>query len=195
MELEELKIELKKYLNQDEKRYAHSIGVMKMCEKLAKIYGANVGEAKKVGLMHDLAKKMKEEESIKYIKENKIKVDKIELKIPKILHGKIAADICRKEYDFTDEMCNAIAVHSSGTENMTLLAKILYISDKIDETRTYADVEYYRNIAYKDIDEAIIKIIDYNITKFVNERKVFYEEIVRTRNYLLLEKEKREDQC
>ena len=85
-------------------------------------------------------------------------------------------------------MCNAIAVHSSGTENMTLLAKILYVSDKIDETRTYADVEYYRNIAYKDIDEAIIKIIDYNITKFVNERKVFYEEIVRTRNYLLLEK-------
>ena len=52
-------------------------------------------------------------------------------------------------------MCNAIAVHSSGTENMTLLAKILYVSDKIDETRTYADVEYYRNIAYKDIDEAI----------------------------------------
>ena len=41
----------------------------------------------------------------------------------------------------------------------------------------------------------LLKIIDYNITKFVNERKVFYEEIVRTRNYLLLEKEKREDQC
>ena len=51
MEIEDLKKELKKYLKDDEKRYLHSIGVMKMAQELAKKYGADVERAGKTGLM------------------------------------------------------------------------------------------------------------------------------------------------
>ena len=54
-DLELLKEEIKEKLT--EKRYAHSIGVMNMCEKLAIKYGGDVKRAKLIGLVHDMAKK------------------------------------------------------------------------------------------------------------------------------------------
>ena len=157
MEIEDLKKELKKYLKDDEKRYLHSIGVMKMSQELAKKYGA----------ASDLEKNMVE-----------------------ILHGKIAADICRKKYNFDDEMCDAIANHTTGKENMTLLQKIIFVADKIDETRTYSDVEYYRNLASEDLNKAILEIINYVIKDKIESDKPILEQSIKTRNYILFENEK-----
>ena len=61
-----------------EKRYIHSIGVMKQAEYLAKKYGQDVEIAKAVGIAHDIAKELTEEEKIKYVEENKIEIDEIE---------------------------------------------------------------------------------------------------------------------
>ena len=43
-----------------------------MCEKLAERYGEDPKRAMAVGLAHDMAKEMPEEEKMKYVKENKI---------------------------------------------------------------------------------------------------------------------------
>ena len=76
MEIEDLKKELKKYLKDDEKRYLHSIGVMKMSQELAKKYGADIERAVKAGLMHDMAKRMSKEEKLQYVEENNIEAKK-----------------------------------------------------------------------------------------------------------------------
>ena len=106
------------------------------------------------------------------------------------LHGKIAADICKKKYDFDDEMCDAIANHTTGKENMTLLQKIIFVADKIDETRTYSDVKYYRNLASEDLNKAILEIINYVIKDKIESDKPILEQSIKTRNYILLENEK-----
>ena len=41
-----------------EKRYMHSVGVMRKAEQLAKKYGIDVNKAKLAGLAHDIAKEM-----------------------------------------------------------------------------------------------------------------------------------------
>ena len=91
--------------------------------------------------MHDMAKEMTDEEMLDYVKKNKIRITETEKAIPQILHGKIAADMAKKKYDFDDEMCTAIACHTTGKENMTLLQKILFVADKTDETRSYESAE------------------------------------------------------
>lgn len=192
MDIESLKKELKSYLIDDEKRYNHCIGVMKMSGELAKIYGVDVGKAEKCGLMHDMAKRMKEEELIKYCEDNNIEISNIERLIPKILHGKVGGDICYKKYDFDEEMKNSIVYHTTGRPNMSILEQIVYVADKIDETRTYSDVEYYRDLARKDIDEATIEILDFGISDFVKKRKIFSPVTVETRNCFLNKKAKEE---
>lgn len=183
-DIEFLKEELKQKVN--EKRYMHSLGVMKMCEKLAKIYDGDIERAKLVGLMHDLAKDMSNEDKLSYVVENNIFCTDVEKRIIDILHGKISADICKKKYGFDDEMCMAISVHTSGKEDMTLLQKILFVADKTDETRKYDSAEELRNIAYIDLDKAIIKNIDDTLGIIIQGNKLMTEDSIKTRNYLLM---------
>lgn len=187
-DIEKLKEDLKIVLS--DSRYNHSISVMNMCEALASKYNVNVKKAKLVGLMHDMAKDMTKEEKIQYVKNNNIECSLIEEKIVEILHGKIAADICKKRYQFDKEMCTAIKYHTTGKENMTLLEKILFIADKIDETRNYEGVEDLRELAFEDLDKAILKNIDDTLIINIQKNRLILEESIKTRNNLLLSSEK-----
>ncbi len=187
-DIEKLKEDLKIVLS--DSRYNHSISVMNMCEALASKYNVNVKKAKLVGLMHDMAKDMTKEEKIQYVKNNNIECSLIEEKIVEILHGKIAADICKKRYQFDEEMCTAIKYHTTGKENMTLLEKILFIADKIDETRNYEGVEDLRELAFEDLDKAILKNIDDTLIINIQKNRLILEESIKTRNNLLLSSEK-----
>ena len=187
-DIEKLKEDLKIVLS--DSRYNHSISVMNMCEALASKYSANVKKAKLIGLMHDMAKDMTKEEKMQYVKNNNIECSLIEEKIVEILHGKIAADICKKRYQFDKEMCTAIKYHTTGKENMTLLEKILFIADKIDETRNYEGVEELRKLAFEDLDKAILKNINDTLIINIQKNKLILEESIKTRNNLLLSSEK-----
>ena len=188
MEIEELKEELKKYLKSD--RYEHSLCVMEMSEKLAQKYRVNKTKVMKSALMHDLAKEMPFDELKKYTKENHIYVSRMELMLGVTLHGKVAADICRKKYKFEKEMCMAISNHTTGRPNMTMFEKIVFIADKIDETRQYEGIEELRNLAFENIDKAIIKNIDSTTILNLQKGRPILEESIKTRNYLLINKNK-----
>lgn len=186
-DIEVLKEELKKEIS--EPRYYHSICVMNMSELLAKKYKADVEKAKLIGLMHDIAKEMTKNEKLNYVKQNNIECSIIEEKIVEILHGKIAADICKKRFGFDEEMCTAIKYHTTGKENMTLLEKILFIADKIDESRKYDGVEELRKLAFENIDKAILKSINDTLVINIGKNNLILEESIKTRNNLLLNSE------
>ena len=154
-----------------EKRYIHSIGVMKQAEYLAKEYGQDVEIAKAVGIAHDIAKELTEEEKIKYVEENKIEIDEIEKINIGLLHAKIGADICKKKYNFTEEMQNAIKYHTTGNENMDTLAKIIFVADKTEENRKYDDLQTVQKLADEDLDKCILYILDYMLVDNVKKQK------------------------
>lgn len=172
--------------NLSEKRFKHSVGVMNMCEKLAKIYDADVEKAKKIGIVHDMAKEMTNEELLNYIDENNLKLTQEERTMTYLFHGIVAADIAKKKFSFDREMELAVAYHTTSKPAMTILQKILFVSDKIEENRTYSDVEYYRNLAYNDIDECILKILDYQIKNDIETNRTIPQKSIESRNYILI---------
>lgn len=170
-----------------EKRYIHSIGVMKQAEYLAKKYGQDVEIAKAVGIAHDIAKELTEEEKIKYVEENKIKIDEIEKINIGLLHAKIGADICKKKYNFTEEMQNAIKYHTTGNENMDTLAKIIFVADKTEENRKYDDLQTVQKLADEDLDKCILYILDYMLVDNVKKQKLIHPDSIKIRNKILIE--------
>lgn len=170
-----------------EKRYIHSIGVMKQAEYLAKKYGQDVEIAKAVGIAHDIAKELTEEEKIKYVEENKIEIDEIEKINIGLLHAKIGADICKKKYNFTEEMQNAIKYHTTGNENMDTLAKIIFVADKTEENRKYDDLQTVQKLADEDLDKCILYILDYMLVDNVKKQKTIHPDSINIRNKILLE--------
>ena len=174
-----------------EKRYKHSLGVMKKAEELAMIYGVDINIAKLVGLAHDIGKEFSDEEMLKYAKENNIQVDNVEAVNVGLLHAKIGADICKKKYNFTIEMQNAIKYHTVGNENMDLLAKIIFVADKTEEGRNYKDeakneqLQKVRELSKKNLDEALLYEIDSSLIYTIQKHKLVHTDSILTRNKLL----------
>lgn len=186
--IERIKNDLKENLT--EYRYIHSLGVMEMAEELATIYNVDVESTRLAGLLHDIAKEMTEEESLKYVAENGIAIDDIEKINVSILHGKIGADIAKKKYGVNEQIQKAIQYHTETNPNMDTLAKIIYVSDKIEKNRKSEkfDLEYERNLAKEDIDAAVLFIIDASIKKVIKKGKLLHPTIVETRNKIIMNK-------
>lgn len=183
--IEKIETDLKEILS--EKRYNHSISVMNMAEELARIYGVDVVDAKIAGLLHDNAKEISEEEMLKYAEKNNIEVTEFEMLNAKILHGKIGADIARKKYGISEQIAKAIEYHTTTNPEMDILAKIIYISDKIELTRKIEafDLDAERKLAKEDLDKTLLLIID-NTTKYlIDNNKMIAVESIETRNKLL----------
>ena len=190
--------ELLRKINQDiqrelsEKRYNHSIGVMKKAEELAKLYKVNINKAKLVGLAHDIGKELSKEDKLKYVKENNIEIDRIEKINVGLLHGKIGADICKKRYDFTEDMQDAIKFHTTGNKDMDLLAKIIFVADKIEEGRKYKDknkmqeLELIREAAKENLDEAMLGLIDSSLIYTMQKKNLIHPDSMSTRNQLII---------
>ena len=186
MEYEEIENDVKSVLS--EYRFTHSLGVVKKAVELAKIYGVQEETAKKVGIAHDIAKEMTDEEMLEYVKNNNIEIDEIETVKPSLLHGKIGADIAAKKYGFTEDMVNAIKWHTTGRENMSMLEEIIYVADKTEENRkgTRFNLEKSRELSTQNIDETLIFLMNEFITYNVKNEWLIHPETIIARNDLLL---------
>lgn len=187
--LQKINQDIKKELS--EKRYNHSVGVMKKAEELAKIYNVDTNKAKLVGLAHDIGKELSKEEKLQYAKDNNIEIDEIEKVNVGLLHGKIGADICKKRYGFTRDLQDAIKYHTTGNKNMDLLAKIIFVADKIEDGRNYKneqkmqDLEKMRKIAKENIDEAVLYSIDASLVFTIQKKELIHPDSIATRNAIL----------
>lgn len=186
MEYKEIEANVKKILS--EYRFTHSVGVAKKAVELAKIYGVDEEIAKKIGIAHDVAKEMTDEEMIEYAKANNIRIDEIETVKPSLLHGKIGADIAAKKFGFTQDMINAIKWHTTGRKNMSMLEKIIYVADKTEENRkgTRFNLEKSRELSIQNIDKALIFLMNEFITYNVINEWLIHPETIDARNDLLL---------
>ena len=152
----------------------------------------NVEENRNTYVYYEIAgifvKELSKEEKVKYCRDNKIPIDEIELENPGLLHGKIAADMAKKEYNLPKEAQDAIIYHTTGRANMTIYDKILFVADSTSIDRKYENTDYFRHIAKKDLDEACIEILKFTIKDRVDEEKLLHINSVYALNYLLKEK-------
>ena len=180
IEYEKLHEEVKAKLS--EKRFKHSEGVVKRAIEYAQIYGVNENTVKLCAIAHDIAKELTQEEIDKYAKKYNIIFDEIEKINKDLIHAKVGAYICMNEYNFSEEMFNAVRYHTTGKANMSTLEKIIYLADSTEENRKY-DSTYYVEIIKKDIDSGIIEMCKYVINKLVEKNKIIHPDSIECYNY------------
>ena len=88
-----------------------------------------------------------------------IEIDDVERQHLTLLHGKIAAHICKTKYGLSDELVDAIKYHTTGKAAMTTLEKIVFLADYIEPNRTQPGVEEIRELATKDLDVAVAQTL------------------------------------
>lgn len=182
IEYEKLYNEVKNRLS--EKRFKHSESVVKRAIEYAQIYNVDVETVKLVAIAHDIAKELTNEEVNKYVQKYNISLDNIEKINKDLIHAKIGAYICKNEYNFTDDMINAIKYHTTGRANMSILEKIIYLADATEETRKYCPSNYV-DIVKKDIDQGMIEICKWVINRLLENNKVIHLDSIDCYNYYI----------
>lgn len=171
-----------------EKRFLHSQGVAKRAVELAYIYGEDIEKARKIGIAHDIAKEMPKEEALIYAKENGIVFDEIEEKEPGLWHSKLGADIAVKKFGFTPDMAEAITYHTTGSTNMNVMDKIIYVADKTDETRDIINREEAVKISNNNLDEGVLYIAKFVIPYSLKKDSLIHPDTVNLINQLIIKK-------
>lgn len=150
---------LKKHL--DQSRFQHTLGVTYTAAALAMVYDCDLNEVQTAGLLHDCAKCISDRKKIKLCRKNNIKISDYERRNPFMLHPKLGVLIATEEFQVQDPaILNSILWHTTGKPDMTLLEKIIYISDYIEPGRDRApNLEMIRKTAFRDLDECMFLIL------------------------------------
>lgn len=171
-----------------EKRYIHSVNVSNTASELAEYYGCDAAKARAAGLVHDCARELEIPQLIVCLSEEGIEADDLTLQVKELLHGPAAVNICRRIYGIEDlEILNAVRYHTTGRENMTLLEKIIYLSDFIEPGRCFEGVEELRRLAFENLDKALLAAFDSSIRYIILKNELIHINTVLSRNYLINE--------
>ena len=147
-------------------RLNHVYGVKNIALKLGKIYGVDLEKIRIVALLHDLTKYESEAFHEKWIR-NYYDESIIQDYSAPLYHGFSAAAVAKEVYHVNDEDClRAIESHTVGRPKMSLLEKIIFISDYIEPNRMYPSCVKAREIAFNNIDLAIYEAINDSITLY-----------------------------
>lgn len=132
MDVENIEEYLKKNLTRH--RFKHCLNVAKACAKLARKFSMDPNRAFLAGLAHDSAKNKTDEEQIAFCKNgNSIEYFADIVKYaPQLLHSYNSATIAKDVFGIKDkEILKAIANHTLGDIDMSILEKIVYVGDAL----------------------------------------------------------------
>lgn len=160
--------------------YYHTVGTLNYAKKLSNLYMS--AEDKKAHyrlyvscILHDYGRIFSHEELVKIAKDNHLKVKIFELNLPPILHGFVSDYLVSRDFGLRDKkILRAIKYHTIGYCNMSIEDKILFISDKIEETRNYDGIEELRKLSFGDINSCLVEVYKNTIIYVIKENKLLH---------------------
>ena len=170
-----------------ERRLNHSLSVSKCAVKLSEIYKCDKEKAKIAGLVHDCAKYFTNEQIEDCVKNFNIQLDALEENNIALSHSIVGSYVAREVFDIDDEeILNAVKYHTTGKENMSLLEKIIYMADLVEEGRKFPKVEELRELTFNGkLDEALLLSFNNTIKFVIDNEQLIHPRTVSARNYIL----------
>ena len=185
-----------------EKRFFHTAEVEKMAAKIGEIYAPDkVDVLRAAGRLHDITKEYSTEKQLQICREFGIITSKQDILTPKTLHAKTAAVLIPILYhEFSDdEVVSAVRWHTTGRADMSVLEKIVYLADYIDESRKFEDCVKLRHIFWdaepekmteKERETHLTKtlVVSFNMTLsgLISDNAPVSDDTFKARNSLIL---------
>lgn len=139
----------------DPKRVNHVLGCRDTAVDMAKHWGADVTDAARAGILHDITKALRGSLQLTLCDAYGIILDDFSTKYPKTLHALTGSLVAERIFGENQAVVEAIRHHTTGKADMTLLEKIIYVADYMEPCRDFPGVEKLRELAYTDLDAAL----------------------------------------
>lgn len=157
-------------------RYEHILRVESCAIALAEKYGADKEACSLAAILHDYAKDVDKDTIKRLVDNGDLQAELLEYG-SQIWHGPAGSYYAEKTFGIVDAaILSAISQHTIGGREMTLLSKILFIADYVEEGRTFPGVEEARELAFEDLNQAVIYKITQTLVHLVQKRVKIYPE-------------------
>ncbi|MGF1493184.1 MAG: bis(5'-nucleosyl)-tetraphosphatase (symmetrical) YqeK [Microcoleaceae cyanobacterium] len=189
LDVEELRPQVLAWLadNVPERRIQHILGVEQMAVALAQRHHLDQTQAQLAALMHDLAKYFKPKVLLKMAHAGDVALDPILETHPKLLHADVGAIVAQQEFQIHDpEILEAIANHTLGQPNMSLLSCVIFLADTLEPGRgDTPELNHLRQVCDQNLLQAVWETSDYTLQYLIQQGQVIHPRAVLTRNWAL----------
>lgn len=153
----QIRADVKEKLKHHPKRLRHVLAVEKTAHALARIHQADETETRIAAIYHDTMKYASLSEQLRYLPASEIERFQ---SAPVMYHALSAAAELEKTYGISDPIIlDAIRYHVFGRPHMTLVEKIVFVSDMCEPNRHFLDWKALDQLAQKDLDKAVYEIM------------------------------------
>lgn len=168
----------------DRARFEHTLSVAYECLALAE-YFSSVDREKlcTAALLHDIAKGLSPEQFSELDRKYSIGFTADDMASPAVLHAKAGAFIAQNEFSADPEICKAIAEHTTGAPDMSLISKILFTSDYVEPTRKWESCKQARRKLYDALSEKNAdpeQVLDITVLDLIERTQEHLKAIGRT---------------
>lgn len=184
------------------KRLSHTLGVEKEIARLGVLFlPEDLLRLRAAALLHDITKELTVAQQQALCAQNGVTLTEEELLSPKTLHAQTAVFVIQADFfAFADPVIlDAVRDHTTGSPQMSLFAKLLYLADYIEETRTYPDCVALRRAFWEPVaemgeaqrllhlDRILLLSFDMTIKTLLEEGSMIAPATVYTRNSFIAE--------
>ena len=150
-------------------RVNHVLGCRDTAVELAKRWGANVTDAARAGILHDITKAIDGPLQLTLCREYGTMLDDFSVRYPKTLHALTGSMVAERIFGENEAVVSAIRHHTTGKADMNLLEKIIYVADYMEPCRDVPGVEKLRELAFTDIDAALKLGLEMTLVHLANQ--------------------------
>ena len=151
--MEELEAVVISLLNPN--RVAHVLGCRDTAVELAKRWGADVTDAARAGILHDITKAIDGPLQLTLCEAYGKILSDFSRRYPKTLHALTGSLVAQRIFGENENVVSAIEHHTTGKADMSLLEMIIYVADYMEPNRKFPGVEELRHLAFTDIQAAL----------------------------------------
>ena len=177
-------------------RFEHSLRVMAFARKLAQHYQIPEEPVAIAALLHDVAREQEGRKQLALAQTYGLTVDPTEQKAPVLLHGKVGAEILKREWGIADpSILEAVAVHVTGAPRMGMMSELILIADFAEPGRNFFGAKIARELAFLHRSTALQYIFTQKIRYVLDAGCLLHPLTIEARNYLLLQKTAGKDEA
>lgn len=136
-------------------RVAHVLGCRDTAVELAKRWGADVTDAARAGILHDITKALDGPLQLTLCEAYGKILSDFSRKYPKTLHALTGSLVAERIFGENEAVVSAIRYHTTGKAGMNLLETIVYVADYMEPNRDFPGVEKLRTLAFTDLPSAL----------------------------------------
>ena len=144
-------------------RYSHTCGVASVAKMLAeRLCPELIDETVAAALLHDIAKELPFDHQVELAKMSNLPIAEEDLDIVPAFHAVSAIAVIKNDYPqyATEAVLAAVRNHCVGDPKMSLIDKIVYVSDFIEPGRKYSESIRIRDFLIDDLDDIDLRKLD-----------------------------------